>query len=461
MLITADTLSIVLAFLFAIELTHFYHADLKYSPWHQFFHFGPSKFFGIFILLVFWYQEQYNKRRPFWEEVLQIYKTVAFFFLVNLGLSFILGKSSLKVMIVGFWLSVAFLVPVIRLCLKLVLYKFKLWQRDLYILGCGKTALNAYKLFASNKLMGYNLQAFVTDKSLSPNKINEFPGNIIDEMQLLQQLEANKESDVIVAMEHAELSPKINFINYLQHNCKSVLVLPEISGLALYGAQIDHFFGNDQLVLRLNNNLSRKLNVLLKRSFDLILVSIGLIILSPVLLIIAALIKYYSGSKVFYFHERVGKNGKPFYCIKFQTMYPNSHELLEELLDKDPEAKNEWEQSFKLKNDPRVTPIGKWLRKTSLDELPQLFNVFMGNMSLVGPRPIIDKEVERYKDGYYYYKLVLPGVTGLWQVSGRSEVNYADRVRLDEWYVKNWSLWYDIVILIKTIGVVIKRNGAY
>jgi undecaprenyl-phosphate galactose phosphotransferase len=142
-------------------------------------------------------------------------------------------------------------------------------------------------------------------------------------------------------------------------------------------------------------------------------------------------------------------------------MYANSAELLRELLANDPLAKQEWEQAFKLKNDPRVTPIGRWLRKTSLDELPQLFNVLLGNMSLVGPRPIVQQEIERYQDGFYYYQLVLPGISGLWQVSGRSETDYSDRVRLDAWYVKNWSLWYDVVILVKTIGVVFKRTGAY
>lgn len=142
-------------------------------------------------------------------------------------------------------------------------------------------------------------------------------------------------------------------------------------------------------------------------------------------------------------------------------MYPNSSELLAKLLENSPDARLEWEKDFKLKNDPRVTAIGKFLRKTSLDELPQLFNVLRGEMSLVGPRPIIDREIERYEDGYYYYQLVLPGITGLWQVSGRNDVDYKNRVRLDEWYVKNWSLWYDIVIIIKTFGVVLKRTGAY
>ncbi|HCD6741203.1 TPA: sugar transferase, partial [Klebsiella pneumoniae] len=157
----------------------------------------------------------------------------------------------------------------------------------------------------------------------------------------------------------------------------------------------------------------------------------------------------------------IGKGGKSFKCLKFRSMVTNSKEVLEDLLSKDIQAKQEWEATFKLKNDPRITKIGHFLRRTSLDELPQLFNVLKGEMSLVGPRPIITAELERYNDEVAYYLLSKPGMTGLWQVSGRSDVDYETRVYLDTWYVKNWSMWNDIAILFKTIGVVLKKDGAY
>ncbi|HBQ2175900.1 TPA: sugar transferase, partial [Klebsiella pneumoniae] len=159
--------------------------------------------------------------------------------------------------------------------------------------------------------------------------------------------------------------------------------------------------------------------------------------------------------------ERVGKNGHKFKCLKFRSMVINSQEVLSKLLENDPVARVEWDTTFKLKNDPRVTPIGRFLRRTSLDELPQLFNVLRGEMSLVGPRPIITDELARYNDEVAYYLLSKPGMTGLWQVSGRSDVDYDTRVYLDAWYVKNWSMWNDIAILFKTVGVVLKRDGAY
>ena len=142
-------------------------------------------------------------------------------------------------------------------------------------------------------------------------------------------------------------------------------------------------------------------------------------------------------------------------------MVVNSKEVLTDVLANDPEARAEWDLNFKLRNDPRVTKIGAFLRRTSLDELPQLFNVLKGEMSLVGPRPIITEELERYNDEVGYYLLSKPGMTGLWQVSGRSDVDYETRIYFDVWYVKNWSIWNDIAILFKTVSVVIKKDGAY
>jgi undecaprenyl-phosphate galactose phosphotransferase len=150
-----------------------------------------------------------------------------------------------------------------------------------------------------------------------------------------------------------------------------------------------------------------------------------------------------------------------FGCLKFRTMVPDADGVLRRLLEDDPRARAEWESDFKLKDDPRITPIGAFLRRTSLDELPQLWNVLKGEMSLVGPRPIIEEELERYGDQVGYYLETRPGITGLWQISGRNDTGYEDRVALDSWYVRNWSLWYDLVILVKTINVVLQHKGAY
>ncbi|HAJ7641928.1 TPA: exopolysaccharide biosynthesis polyprenyl glycosylphosphotransferase, partial [Escherichia coli] len=211
---------------------------------------------------------------------------------------------------------------------------------------------------------------------------------------------------------------------------------------------------------RVQQNLAKWSSRTLKRLFDIIASIAIIILLSPVLLYISRLVKK-DGGPAIYGHERIGQDGKPFKCLKFRSMVTNSKDVLNELLQNDPEAKREWDTTFKLKNDPRITKIGAVLRRTSLDELPQLFNVLKGEMSLVGPRPIITAELERYNEEVDYYLLSKPGMTGLWQVSGRSDVDYETRVYLDAWYVKNWSMWNDIAILFKTVGVVLKKDGAY
>lgn len=198
----------------------------------------------------------------------------------------------------------------------------------------------------------------------------------------------------------------------------------------------------------------------IKRIFDFLGALVILIIISPFILYLIYKVSR-DGGPAFYGHERIGRNGQTFKCYKFRSMIINSKEVLDELLKNDENAKEEWNATFKLKNDPRITKIGQFLRKTSLDELPQLWNVIKGEMSLVGPRPIIAEELERYGDKVDYYLCVRPGMTGSWQVSGRSDVSYDERVALDVDYVTNWHFWGDIIILFKTISVVFTRDGAY
>ncbi|MDF7666413.1 sugar transferase [Orbaceae bacterium ESL0727] len=203
-----------------------------------------------------------------------------------------------------------------------------------------------------------------------------------------------------------------------------------------------------------------KLNRCLKRLMDVLFSVVLLAILSPLFVYLFYKISRDGGSAV-YSHERIGMHGKKFQCHKFRSMIINSQEVLEHLLATDPEAKAEWNKDFKLKNDPRITPIGQFLRRTSIDELPQLWNVLKGDMSLVGPRPVTESELERYRQYAKYYLSVRPGMTGLWQVSGRNDTTYNERIRLDIRYILSWSLWKDFMILFRTISVVFASKGAY
>lgn len=197
----------------------------------------------------------------------------------------------------------------------------------------------------------------------------------------------------------------------------------------------------------------------IKRTFDFIISGLSLILLSPIFLLIAVLIKFDSKGKVFYKHKRIGKNGECIYLYKFRSMYSDSKERLEKMLE-DPKIRKEWEENYKLDNDPRITKIGSILRKTSLDELPQLFNILVGDMSIVGPRPVIDDEIKKYGSNKDKLLSVTPGLTGWWACNGRSCTSYEDRMKLELYYVDHRSILLDIKVIIKTAISVIKRDGA-
>jgi Undecaprenyl-phosphate galactose phosphotransferase WbaP len=199
----------------------------------------------------------------------------------------------------------------------------------------------------------------------------------------------------------------------------------------------------------------------IKRSLDVMLVIASIPVTVPILLIVSLLVKLTSRGPIFYSHRRIRKSGLFFSMWKFRTMCQNSTEVLEQHLAKYPKARAEWNRTHKLRKDPRITRVGSFLRQYSVDELPQLWNVLTGQMSLVGPRPIVAAEVEKYGDCFGCYCEVKPGLTGLWQVSGRSKLTYAARVALDCEYVRRWSLMRDVLILSKTFRVVVRKDGAF
>ena len=423
----------------------------------------------IFIHLVislgcvcwFWvHLRHYTYRKPFWFELKEIFRTLVIFFVIELA---IIAFSKLYVsrtlwMLTWFWALI--LVPIVRIFFKKLLLKLNLYQKDTVIIGSGQNAKDVYRALAGESYLGFSLCYFVSSDIIPENGKNEI--KVIDarnkDIISLQQLDT-KAVQFILALDDEMILD--SWLRYLALNkYRSVSVIPNIRGIPLYGTDMSFLFSHEILLLRVNNNLAKRSSRILKRIMD-VLGSLGIIILlSPVLLYLYFSVKK-DGGNAMYGHPRIGRNGKIFKCLKFRSMVVNSKEVLDELLRTDPEARAEWEKDFKLKNDPRITKIGAFIRKTSLDELPQLFNVLKGEMSLVGPRPIVADELERYQDDVEYYLMAKPGMTGLWQVSGRNDVDYNTRVYFDSWYVKNWSLWNDIAILFKTVNVVLKKDGAY
>ena len=206
-----------------------------------------------------------------------------------------------------------------------------------------------------------------------------------------------------------------------------------------------------------NMEIKGKIYRAFKRIVDIILGCIGLVLLSPVFLILAICIKIDSKGPVIFAHKRIGKNGKEFNMYKFRSMYENAEEMIENFNE---EQKREWQENFKLENDPRITKVGKFLRKTSLDELPQIVNIIKGDLSIIGPRPIVDEELEKYGENKEKFLSITPGLTGYWQANGRSNTTYEERMQMELYYIDNQSLLLDIKIFFKTIVSVLKKEGA-
>lgn len=200
----------------------------------------------------------------------------------------------------------------------------------------------------------------------------------------------------------------------------------------------------------------------IKRTFDIVFSVLVLFFAFPLFLGLAILVRLSSKGPAIYAHERIGRAGKPFKCFKFRSMYPDADLRLKELLAKHPDLKAEWDLNHKLKNDPRITPIGKFIRKTSLDELPQFLNVLKGDLSVVGPRPVVQAEVVKHlKEKAPKILSIRPGLTGIWQVSGRSNTTYLERLSLDEQYVDTHNLWLDLKLIAKTLPAMLASRGAY
>jgi len=413
-------------------------------------------------LFFFSYEGLYTKRFLLWDEIKALWKvsffaTVGVFTIVSIGK--LSGQASRTVIVLMGLISLAVLPPV-RIYVKKALRGFGLLKRKVLILGAGETGMLIARALKKEPNYGYSVVGYLDD---DPAKI----GSEIDGVKVHQgvdsadkYIESRNITDIIVAMPEADSSRLRDLINGLQHKVDRILFVPDITGMAV-GTSVQYFFQEQAVALEVKNNLAAPVPYLTKRTFDRAVGALLLLILAAPMLVIAALIRITSRGPAIYRQQRIGRHGRTFTCYKFRTMFVDAEERLKEILATDPAAKAEWEAYRKLKDDPRVTGVGRFLRSTSLDELPQLLNVLKGEMSLVGPRPVTKQEIdEYYKEMAEVCFSIPPGITGLWQVSGRSNTSYDYRVALDSWYVRNWSLWLDIVVLLRTIKVVFTKEGA-
>ena len=422
-LVCFDLVAIILAIIFA-----FYTRELLSGVIAVPFSKSLDDFLSLYMLYIsiigiLTYEGVYTKRFDFWHESKQIIKALFLAFLVVLAYLAITKsvEDVSRFVIIFTFIYAAFTLPFIKFFVKRTLGKNGLWQRKAKVYGSDEFIEN--EIF-SNKYLGYVKSNGSNAKTVFINA---------------QNIPAEKLSSII---------------NKEIKTTHEVIFIPWMKEYELSNTRTN--------LIQIKNRLKSKYRVFLQTFFNYLLAICILPILLPIIGILAYLIKKESPGPVFFAHNRIGKNGKVIPTLKFRSMYSDAKERLEKLLEEDDDVRKEWQTNFKLKDDPRVTKLGKIMRKTSLDELPQIFNVLKGEMNFVGPRPVIQQEIEQYyKEDSDYYFMVKPGITGLWQVSGRSDTDYDFRISTDKWYVTNWSLWLDVVILFKTVKVVLFREGAY
>ncbi|MEN2983834.1 MAG: sugar transferase [Dictyoglomaceae bacterium] len=438
-LILSVPLAYYIRFNFLIKIPELYLPESDFPVFYPYY-FYLSIFFGIMALIILIWNKAYNSKNYF--SFGPIFISVALSIFILSFLSFFyrdFSFSRLIFILTGFSaLFLIFLNRIILLLLRWGLFKIERSITKVLLIGNNEIANTLIDFWKKNPWVGYKLYKNIPDLSYLKENLEEFYN--FQEIIITHPIKDDEIFRLIEISRKKGITVKIVPDLYLLFG--SQIIFDEISGIP---------------ILRIKTSNLEGWQGYLKEIEDIIIATIGLIFFLPLMFIISLLIKLDSEGPVIFKHKRVGRYGKDIYVWKFRTMYKDADKILEN----NPKLKLEFEKSFKLKDDPRVTKIGKFLRKWSLDEIPQFFNILKGDMSVVGPRPVVRKELEKY--GIFADEIlrVKPGLTGLWQVSGRSDLDYARRVQLDLYYIQNWSIKLDFQIILKTIPSVILRKGAY
>ena len=337
-------------------------------------------------------------------------------------------------------------------------------EKRLLIIGVGNTARELTHVIKENNFTMYNLLGYISANSLEgvnqSIRVEEekILGNCSD---IERVIEENNINEVIIALPLADNKQMSEIINRLDGKVNKIKFTPELNGTYTFNSQVENYDG--LMIISANINFVKGFSRVLKRVIDIIVSFLGVLFLIPLTVLIwLKTDKKERKEGLFFTQERIGRNGEKIIIYKYRSMVTGADKILEKMMKEDPKIREEYEKNKKLKNDPRVTKIGEFLRRTSLDEFPQFINVLKGEMSFVGPRPYLPRE--KNDMGTYYEKIVKskPGITGMWQANGRSDVeNYDERIALDLYYIRNWSLWLDIIITVKTIKNVVGKKGAY
>ncbi len=424
------------------------------------------------VMLICALRGHYKRRVPWWTQLQLITKVMAAMAALDVLIHLTLKLETMYLQMATFWVVATIMLIAARLSALYLASHSRAWRLPVVIIGNASVIItDTLHALLADGMTGYQVEVALWQGAKNEQLTLDFlpknhpPVTILNahDVDIFEYITHHPESFYVICLDGFREHRRDKLLEVLEDAQRHYAIIPQSKRLHLYGMEPHYFFGNDVMLLHKRDNFVHGFAVFLKRLID-VLASGAVLPILGLITIIVWLGKRISGSTtpLFYGGERIGLNGTHFPCWKFCTMRADADQVLAAVLASDPDKQQEWAHYQKLKDDPRVdSTISGWLRTTSLDELPQCWNVFRGQMSLVGPRPIIPDQMDEYGKDYSLYTSVKPGLTGLWQVSGRNETSFKQRIMWDYWYVRNWSLWHDIVILTKTIRVFLTRSGAY
>ena len=427
----------------------------------------PDAYLYFWIPLVFIaflaISQTYTKMQPILETVRQIFYAVLYALITCILALYFMQASVLasRLYVVLFGVLALFNVYAARYALLKFLKVTNTFVKPVILIGAGKTAEQVLRSFERDLGYRYKVIGILDDNPVSQTLPQKFllMGTLDNAAEIVHDSAVKTVIVTVPGMEKEKLQA---LLEHIHPYVRDIIFVPDLIGVPLYNVEAQTLFNEQIMMLSLRNNLARRRNQVFKRFFDIVIGSLVCIPIIPVILIIMLCIKIDSKGNAFFNAERIGKKGEIFTCYKFRSMYLDAQKILDEYLSVNPDAKEEWDTYAKLRDyDPRVTKVGKWIRKYSLDELPQILNVIKGDMSLVGPRPYLPREKKDIGEYLSTITLTVPGITGFWQTSGRNDVSFSGRVAMDTWYVRNWSIWLDLMYLFKTVKIVFSGRGAY
>ncbi len=441
-LLLSDLISLILAFLISVFLRNIVMntSVLLFNNFH-------ISLLSLF-LIVFFVRGLYpgvGKNR--FDEIRLITESTSIVILVFLLITFFSQDflNISRLLLVFFWFFSILFVLVNRWVLRNIARKFDIWGEPILLVGTGKDSIK-FETHLKNPF--HNPDMFI---------VLRIAGDVNPEKNVLRFIKENNIQTIFLVISDISDQTKNYFLNMKHLKIPNFFLVPSENWIGNYSVKSHDFMG--LLTFEVDQNFQNTALRIQKRILEIALSVFCIILIFPIFMIIAILIKLDSPGSVFYKQDRVGRNGEVFHLLKFRTMIHNADEVLSSLLESNPLLKAEWEKNQKLNKDPRITKVGSFLRRWSLDELPQLINIIRGDMSLIGPRPCLPSQTKYYGNTFELYKLCRPGLTGLWQVLGRNNVTFHERVLLDEYYIRNWSIWLDIYILFRTVIVLIKQTG--